>query len=76
MLNFVLQVLGAVVSSERDARYTLSHDLSVLQEALTSETHQMQVAMRSEAGGSVQATQELRITGMRIEIHPEFEHTR
>lgn len=58
-----MQVLGTVVSARREAKHTLKHDLSVLESVETSEYHEMTVALRKEAGSSVQATQELKIIG-------------
>jgi hypothetical protein len=57
------QVFGSVVNARREAKFTLKHDLSVLESVETSEYHEMTVALRKEAGGSVQAIQELKITG-------------
>lgn len=58
-----VQVLAALVTSQREAKVTLNRDLSVLESVETSEQHEMVTAMRKEAGASVQATQALKITG-------------
>ena len=59
-----LQVLGTIVTSDRQTKYVLSQDLSVVQLAVAEETHNMVVEMRQDAGGSVQAKQIITFIGL------------
>ncbi|KAJ9593728.1 hypothetical protein L9F63_014701 [Diploptera punctata] len=62
------KVLGTVVTSNRQVKYLLSQDLSVVQSAVAEETHNMVVEMRQDAGGSVQAKQSITITDKKIKV--------
>jgi hypothetical protein len=49
--------------SNRESKYVLSNDMSVVQSIMADETHNMVVGMRQEAGGSVRAVQQIFLTG-------------
>lgn len=58
-------MFGLSSGSARRASYVLKSDSSAVESISTSEYHEMTVVLRNEAGGSVEATQELKLTGTR-----------
>jgi hypothetical protein len=67
-VNFVFQMFGLQFEGTRKAKYVLKSDGSAVESISTSEYHEMTVVLRSEAGGSVEATQELKLIG-RVETY-------
>ena len=57
------QVMGTLVTSKREVKYTLSNDMSVVQSVTAEEVHNMLVEMWQDAGSSVRATQHIVLTG-------------
>jgi len=64
-LNDILsfQVMGTLVTSKREVKYTLSNDMSVVQSVMAEEVHNMLVEMWQDAGSSVRATQHIVLKG-------------
>lgn len=56
-------MFGLKFEGARKAQYVLKSDASAVESISTSEYHEMTVVLRNEAGGSVEATQELKLTG-------------
>ncbi|XP_049803049.1 microsomal triacylglycerol transfer protein isoform X2 [Schistocerca nitens] len=61
------QVLSALVNSQRTSKYTMTGDLLAIDSVIATETHEMFVAIRQDAGSSIKAVLELSRTG-RFEI--------
>jgi hypothetical protein len=59
----LFQVMGTLVTSKREVKYTLSGDMSVVQSVTAEEVHNMLVEMWQDAGSSVRATQHIALTG-------------
>jgi hypothetical protein len=57
-------MFGLNFEGARKAKYVLKSDGSAVESISTSEYHEMTVVLRSEAGGSVEATQELKLIGI------------
>jgi hypothetical protein len=55
--------MGTLVTSKREAKYTLSNDMSAVQSVMAEEVHNMSVEMWQDAGSSVRATQQIVLTG-------------
>ena len=61
---FLFQVMGTLVKSKREVKYTLSNDMSVVQSVAAEEVHNMLVEVWQDAGSSVRATQHIVLTGL------------
>ncbi|GFG29687.1 hypothetical protein Cfor_03737 [Coptotermes formosanus] len=64
------KVMGTLVTSKREVKYTLSNDMSVVQSATAEEVHNMVVEMRQDAGSSVRATQQIILTDTVVKVVP------
>ncbi|XP_066994605.2 microsomal triacylglycerol transfer protein isoform X2 [Anabrus simplex] len=64
------RVLSTLVTSKRSMKYVLSKDLSVLESVTSAEAHEMTVILYQDAGSSVKASQELKLTADKVKVSP------
>jgi len=61
---YFFQVFGLSMNGQRGAKYVFKSDSSAIESISTFEYHEMVLVLRKEAGGAVEATQELKLTGI------------